>query len=193
MMGWAFTLHAQHSSTVPDTRSRVDKSTDILCLLPATAGCLMMCVEKDVDGLKQFAFSAGTTLAANYLLEWSIRKKRPDGTGNHAFPSTHTAAAFMGASFLACRYGWKWGLPAYAVATYVAWGRVYAKKHDVWDVLAGAALGTGITWAFTRPLQTDKGLVLKVSPTLLDAGCPFNGYGLAATDLAGGVKVELVF
>ena len=52
-------------------------------------------------------------------------------------------AAFDGATFLMRRYGWKWGVPAYAVSCYVAWGRVHANKHDWWDVLGGAAIGAG--------------------------------------------------
>jgi membrane-associated phospholipid phosphatase len=37
------------------------------------------------------------------------------------------------------------------LATYVGWARTYAKKHDWWDVLAGAAIGAGSAYIFTRP------------------------------------------
>ena len=36
-------------------------------------------------------------------------------------------------------------------ATYVGWGRVYAKKHHWWDVVAGAAIGAGAALIYTRP------------------------------------------
>ena len=49
------------------------------------------------------------------------------------------------------RYGWKWGVPAYLVSGQVAWGRIYSKRHDIWDVLAGAAISVGSGFLFTTP------------------------------------------
>jgi len=129
----------------------VKKSTDVLCLAPSATGLAKAIVEKDKKGILQLGLSSATTLALNYGLEAMITKDRPDGTEHHAFPSTHTAVAFDGASFLLRRYGWKWGVPAYAVSAYVAWGRVYSKRHDWWDVLGGAAIGAGSAFLYTRP------------------------------------------
>lgn len=140
----------------------VKRSTDVLCLAPSTTGLVKAIVEKDKKGILQLGLSSATTLALNYGLEAVIEKDRPDGTGHHAFPSTHTAVAFDGASFLMRRYGWKWGVPAYAVATYVAWGRVHAKRHDWWDVLGGAAIGAGSAFIYTRPFV--KNMDLSISP-----------------------------
>ena len=135
------------------SRRAVDRTTDAGCLLTVAAGAAASLMQKDYNGAGQFGLTLSTALATNYLLELSIRKSRPDGDGNHAFPSTHTAAAFAGATFIGRRYGWKWSIPAYAVAGGVAWGRIYAKKHDIWDVLAGAAIGTGSALIFTRPMK----------------------------------------
>ncbi len=129
----------------------VERSGDVLCLVPASTGLLKAIVDKDKKGIVQLGLSTATTIAVNYGLNACVKKQRPDGTGNHAFPSTHTAAAFTGASFLMRRYGWKWGVPAYVISTYVAWGRTYSKKHDWWDVLGGAALGAGSAFLYTRP------------------------------------------
>lgn len=129
----------------------VERSTDVLCLAPSATGLIKAIAEKDKKGILQLGLSTATTLAINYGLEAVIKKDRPDGTGRHAFPSTHTAVAFDGASFLLRRYGWLWGVPAYAVAAYVAWGRTYAKRHDWWDVLGGAAIGAGAAFIYTRP------------------------------------------
>ena len=129
----------------------VKRTTDVLCLVPSATGLVKAIVEKDKKGILQLGLSSATTLALNYGLEACIKKDRPDGQGHHAFPSTHTAVAFDGASFLTRRYGWRWGLPAYALSAYVAWGRVYSKRHDWWDVLGGAALGAGSAFIFTRP------------------------------------------
>ena len=100
-------------------------TTDVLCLLPDATALGVAIAKHDTEGLKQLGLSTATCLAVNYGLELCIRKDRPDGTGHHAFPSTHTAVAFNGSTFLMKRYGWKWGVPAYVVSSFVAWGRVH--------------------------------------------------------------------
>ena len=160
----AATLSAQAQS------SFVEKSTDALCLLPTAAGAVKSLADGDHKGFMQLSLTTAVTLAVNYGLEAAITKDRPDGTGRHSFPSTHTAAAFSGATFLLRRYGWKWGVPAYAATTWVAWGRVHAKRHDVWDVLGGAAIGTASALVFTRPLSSTNSLSLM--PATLPGNAP---------------------
>jgi membrane-associated phospholipid phosphatase len=153
----------------------VKHSTDILCLLPDATAIGVAIAKHDTQGLKQLGLSTATCLAVNYGLELCIRKDRPDGTGHHAFPSTHTAVAFNGSTFLMKRYGWKWGVPAYLVSTYVAWGRVHTDRHDWWDVLGGAAIGAGAAFVFTRPFVKD--VDVAISPTTFGD----RAYGLTAT------------
>ena len=142
----------------------VEKSTTILCLAPSATAAVNTIARHDRKGLLQLALSSASCIAVNYGLEAAITKERPDGTGNHAFPSTHTAAAFNGATFMTMRYGWKWGVPAYAVASYVGWGRIYSDRHDIWDVLGGAALGAGTALIFTRPYKMQNAEI-SISPT----------------------------
>ena len=144
----------------------VQKSTDVLCLVPSATALILTLVKKDEKGLKQFALSTVSSVALSYGLEACIRKERPDGDGMHSMPSTHTMIAFSGASYLQKRYGWKWGAPAYALASYVAWGRVHSKRHDVWDVLVGTAIGVGGSYVFTRPFM--KGADVTISPAVID-------------------------
>lgn len=129
----------------------VAKSTDVVALLPSATGLVKAFVERDREGFMQLCLSSATTVALNYGLEALVKKERPDASSFDAFPSSHTAVAFDGASFLLRRYGWKWGVPAYALSAYVAWGRVYVKRHDWWDVLGGAVLGAGSAFIYTRP------------------------------------------
>lgn len=103
----------------------------------------------DPEGTTQFLESFLTNLVATGALKWTIARERPDGSDDNSFPSGHTSAAFQGASFIQMRYGWKTGLPAYAGATFVAFSRVYADRHYVSDVVAGAALGTLSSFLFT--------------------------------------------
>ena len=73
-------------------------------------------------------------------IKLAARRTRPDGTA-YSFPSGHTASAFATATVLQRNLGWKFGAPAYALATYVAASRVQTKRHFLSDVTLGASLG----------------------------------------------------
>ena len=140
------------AAAVPaQSRSAVDKSTDVAMFAPAVAGGIISLVEGDRQGLWQLVGSGAASVAAAYALKYTVSKERPDGSDTHSFPSNHAGVAFMGATFLQQRYGWKYAVPAYLVGGYVAWGRVYARQHDVWDVLAGAAIGSCCSILITSP------------------------------------------
>lgn len=163
------------SITVNAQSKFIEHSTDVLSVMPSATGLAVAIVNNDKKGILQLGLSSATTLGINYALEACIKKDRPDGSGHHAFPSTHTAVAFDGASFLMRRYGWQWGIPAYAVATYVAWGRVHTKRHDWWDVLGGVAIGAGSAFIYTRPFT--KNMDVTISPSSFGN----EGYGLTAS------------
>ena len=78
-------------------------------------------------------------------VKYTVKENRPDSSKRNSFFSGHTATAFTGAELMRIEYGWGYGSAAYAVATSVAFLRVYNKRHWVGDVLAGA--GTGILCA----------------------------------------------
>lgn len=138
----------------------VATSTDVLSIvLPATALTLTL-IEKDWKGLIQGMETAAVTAAATLILKYSIKEWRPDHTNQHSFPSGHTAVSFATAAYLQRRYGWVWGGPAYAVATYVGWGRCFSKKHHWYDVMAGAAIGAGSAYIFSRPFAKKHDLQL---------------------------------
>ena len=73
-------------------------------------------------------------------IKQGTRRSRPEGAG-FSFPSGHTTAAFASATVIERHFGWKFGAPAYALATYVAASRVEMKRHYLSDVAFGAALG----------------------------------------------------
>ena len=152
------------------SRSSVETSTDILMFLPGAAGACTSLLKGDSEGFWQLAESGATAVAVSYLLKYTIKKERPDGSDMHSFPSNHAAASFAGAAFLQRRYGWADGAPAYAVSAYVAWGRVYSKRHDWWDVLAGAAVGVGSAYIYTRPFSQKHDVV--IAPSFAPGGGP---------------------
>ena len=73
-------------------------------------------------------------------IKMTVGRARPDGTA-YSFPSGHSASAFATAAVLQRHLGWKAGIPAYAVATYVAASRIQVQRHYLSDVAFGAALG----------------------------------------------------
>ncbi len=156
-IGIIFSLSAQDTREyhLSSSRKNIRTSTDIMAGVTPVACAVAVLALKDWDGLKQGALAAATTLGVSYGLKYLVGKERPDNSNARSFPSLHTSISFTGAAFIQKRYGWKWGIPAYAVASYVGWGRVYAKKHDWWDVAAGAAIGIGSAYIYTRPFVKD--------------------------------------
>lgn len=82
----------------------------------------------------------GRTAVVTWGLKEVTDETRPNGEPD-SFPSGHTSLAFAGAEFLRKQYGWRWGAPAYVLAGFVGWSRVYTDNHYTHDVLAGAAIG----------------------------------------------------
>ena len=100
----------------------------------------------------QLAMSAGAayivSAAATYGLKHAVSERRPDASDCRAFPSGHATMAFAGATALRHEYGhlspWV-SIGGYALAALVAADRVRRDRHYVHDVVAGAAIGVGIT------------------------------------------------
>lgn len=51
------------------------------------------------------------------------------------------------------RYGWEYGVPAYAAASFVAYSRVESGQHHPHDVIAGAGIGILSSYIFTKPYK----------------------------------------
>lgn len=136
----------------------ITTSGDILQLaIPAAAlGSTFIWNDDNTKPTWQFVKAYGSSLILEQALKHIVLKPRPDGSDNFSFPSGHTTSAFSGAAFIQRRYGWKYGIPSYLLASYVGYTRIQAKKHDGWDVLAGATIGIGTSYLFTKPYLKDK-------------------------------------
>jgi len=88
-----------------------------------------------------------------YALKNLVREQRPDGSDWHSFPSGTTALAASGSSFLWGRYGWEYGIPAFAATEFVSYSRVQAKQHHWYDTLASSAMAAGYGYFITTPFQ----------------------------------------
>lgn len=153
--------------TPTTAQSGVATATDAVIIgMPAItlAGVLL---SKDWEGLKQGAYTAAVAGGTTLLLKYTVKEERPNFRNLHSFPSGHSAIAFANAAFLQRRYGWAYGAPAYALATFTAWGRVYSRNHHWWDVVAGAAIGAGSAYIFTTPFarQHDLSISPYATPT----------------------------
>lgn len=136
-------------------KGSVEKQGDALqYLIPAIALGSTFFYEKGDEakqGRWQFVKAFATAQLSTEVLKKSINKTRPNGNCCESFPSGHTSAAFMGASFIQKRYGWKASVPAYIGASYVGYSRVQSNKHYTIDVIAGAAIGIASSYYFTKP------------------------------------------
>jgi membrane-associated phospholipid phosphatase len=134
----------------------IEKTGDVLQIaLPSAALASTIIWRDGQEGPWQFVYTMTVSTILTQSLKRAINKPRPNG-GSFAFPSGHTSAAFTGAAFIQKRHGWKWGLPAYALAGFTGWSRVHANKHDYWDVLGGAVIGIGSAYLFAKPYQKHK-------------------------------------
>lgn len=133
-------LFAQNVST---------RNSSILAVgLPAYAASVSY-LKGDEQGLIQLVESEALTVVVVEVLKSSTSRTRPDGSDDKSFPSAHTAVSFSAAQYLYSRGGLEHGLPAYAVASYVGYARVDAKKHHWTDVIAGGAIGALTTYSLT--------------------------------------------
>jgi membrane-associated phospholipid phosphatase len=119
--------------------------------LPATAAGLTL-GHRDGQGALQLGKSLAVTLGVTYALKYSIDAKRPNG-GGQSFPSAHTSISFSAAEFMRKRYGWEYGVPAHAAASFVAYSRVESRQYNPQDVVAGAGIGILSSYIFTKPYK----------------------------------------
>jgi membrane-associated phospholipid phosphatase len=117
--------------------------------LPAsTVG--LIALHKDLNGLKQYGLSAFADEGITFGLKYTVKELRPNHYDYHSFPSGHSSTTFTAAEFLWKRYGWKFGLPAYVLATFTAYSRVESKWHYTHDVIAGGAIGITCSFGITK-------------------------------------------
>ncbi|MCL1056851.1 phosphatase PAP2 family protein [Shewanella gelidimarina] len=135
-------------------KSDLEQSGDILHLLiPVAALGGSLIYEDDYEGAWQLVKTGVVSRLVVEGLKYTVDKERPDGSGDDSFPSGHAADTFAAATFVQQRYGWKWAIPAYVGAAYVGYTRVASDKHQVEDVLAGAAIGVLSGLYFTDPYK----------------------------------------
>jgi membrane-associated phospholipid phosphatase len=126
--------------------------TGVAIALPVLAGGITL-YKHDRMGSAQLVAETLLTVGTAYGLKQVVRERRPDGSDYQSFPSDTTALAASGSSFLWGRYGWQYGLPAFALTQFVSFTRVNARKHHWYDTMASSALAAGYGYIVTTPFQ----------------------------------------
>ena len=118
---------------------------ELYTLLPAAATVYAVGRIKDqpkvshlgMDLIEALTMSEALTAA----LKYTTRRERPDGSAKTSFPSGHAADTFAFATALERHLNWRFSVPAYAFASYVAISRLPANRHWLSDVVFGSAVG----------------------------------------------------
>ena len=155
--GIAVSLPAAALSTGIHTKDPDRAEGDIIQIALPAIGLGTALYRNDREGMKEWAYSVGSTLLATAALKRAVNPtpwgERPNG-GSYSFPSGHTASACSGASFIGQRYGWTYGSIAMLPAAYVGYTRVDEDLHHWRDVIVGCALGIGFSYYLVQPEQS---------------------------------------
>jgi membrane-associated phospholipid phosphatase len=143
---WAVTPISSREKTIENL------GTGVAIALPVIAGGITL-FKNDRKGSLQLITETFLTVGTAYALKNIVRERRPDGSDYQSFPSDTTALAASGSSFLWRRYGWEYGLPAFAATQFVSWSRIQAKQHHWYDTLASSAIAAGYGYLITTPLK----------------------------------------
>ena len=143
------------SPNVKAQNTTIEDGGDIALIALPAATLVTTAILGDFKGSWQFTKGFILNQALTFGLKAGINKTRPDGSDRNSFPSGHTSTVFQSASFIHRRYGVVYSLPAYAIAGFTAVSRLYAERHDGFDILAGAVVGIGSSYLFTTPYQQE--------------------------------------
>ena len=150
-----FQLQAQDTSETKPEIGTTQKIGDVvLFALPVTTLATSFIIG-DEKGAWQFTKGLLLTVGVTYGLKYAVNKPRPDMSNDNSFPSGHTSTVFHSAGYVHRRYGFKYAIPSYALAGFTAASRIDSKKHDILDVVAGAAIGLGSNLLFTTEYQQE--------------------------------------
>ena len=122
-----------------------DAGQYVALALPVVIGGISV-YKNDWGGLFDLVAVTGLVVGTAYGLKQFVHERRPDNTDWKSFPSETSALAFGSAAYAWDRYGWEYGVPAYAAAAFVGYSRVDTKRHHWYDVAASA----GFAWLYSR-------------------------------------------
>lgn len=151
-------------------RGEFEKVGDVLTLAPV--GVLIVSLGmQDYEGAIQLTAGSLVTQGVIEIVKKSFQfahdrggaslefAKRPCCDDWKGMPSGHAGGSFSAAGFVYYRYGWKPALPLIGLGIITDASRVVARKHTIWQVLAGSVIAWGVAWIFTTPYKPRKVLI----------------------------------
>jgi len=123
LFGASNPVYAASINTTPliSTQKNTETSGTGMAVAPPLTAAGVTLYENNTMGFAQLTpktlFTAGTA----YALKNIVHEERPDGSDDQSFPSATSALASAGSSFLWGRYGWEYGLPAFALSQFVSY------------------------------------------------------------------------
>ncbi len=167
-------LVTSSTDAIAGTSSKVETAgTAIAISLPVVAGGISLLHHQDWDGVAELAVSTAVTVGFAFALKKLVREQRPDHSDFQSFPSDTAALAYSSADYLWGRYGWQYGVPAYAAAMFVGYSRVNAKKHHWWDVAASSVIALGVNYAIVTRYHANNRYSLYASADADSVGLHF--------------------
>lgn len=99
------------------------------------------------------------------ILKYSIREPRPSSHDErNSFPSGHSTTVFAFAGYVWGEHGWKWGLPATALASFTGASRINDNRHYLHDVFAGATIGLAYGYGISTLEKNDNSTSFHLVP-----------------------------
>ena len=133
----------------------IEETGDVLIYALPVATLATTFIIGDTKGSWQFAKGLILTEGISFGLKALVSKPRPDQSNRNSFPSAHTSTGFHSAAFIHRRYGVTYAIPAYVLAGFTGFSRIYGERHDGFDVIIGAVIGIGSSYLFTTPYQQE--------------------------------------
>jgi len=165
LFGASSPVYAASINTTPltSTQKNIETlGTGVAIALPLAAAGLTL-YKDDVMGTAQLTVETILTVGTAYALKNIVHEERPNGSDNQSFPSGTSALASSGSSFLWGRYGWEYGLPAFALSQFVSYSRVQAREHHWYDTLASSGMAAGYSYILTTPFKKRFGVDTSLS------------------------------
>jgi membrane-associated phospholipid phosphatase len=139
---------ADHFRRHPALQSFEDESLDVIgspfTHIAASGIWYILSAENQDDFNKKRAWTMLTALSVSSIATFGLKAIRQNDTPNGqnwAWPSAHTSSSFTAASVLHEFYGLKVGVPAYIMASLVAYRMMDTGDHWASDRVFGATLG----------------------------------------------------
>jgi hypothetical protein len=162
---------ADHFRRHPALHDFEDESLNVigspLTHLAASGIWYILSAEKQDEFNKERAWILLTALSVNSMTTFGLKAIRQNDTPNGqnwSWPSAHTSSSFTAASVLHEFYGPKVGIPAYIMASLVAYRMMETGDHWASDIVFGATLGWVVGHSIASKYQSLEVAGFKITP-----------------------------